>query len=103
LILTRALAVLAAANVVAAFALATLMPPMMSLEQLVRMAGDGPLIAVQDFVVGRLSPWLWQHTALPLLTRPDWLLPACFGIVFAGGAMTLFSVKGAPRSHRRRS
>ena len=101
--LTRILAVLAAANMVVAFALAALMPTMMTLGQLIGEIGNGAPQAVRDFFVEGLSPWVWLNIAMPLLLRPGWLLPACVGIVFAGGAMTLSSMKDVPRSHRRRS
>ena len=101
--LTRVLAVLAAANMVAAFALATLLPPMLPLAQLVSLT-DGSLLGdAHDFVLVHLPAWVWPRLALPLLLRPCWLPPTCLGIVLAGGAMTLASRKGVPRSHRRRS
>lgn len=101
--LTRFLAVLAAANMVAAFALATLLPPMLPLAQLISMADGNLLTATHAFVSLHLSAWVWMHLLLPVLLRPCWLLPTCLGIVLAGGAMTLASRKGVPRSHRRRS
>lgn len=103
MILIRAMAVLAAANMVAAFALATLLPPMLTLGQFIGMLSSGAPQAVRDFFVERLSPWAWLNVAMPVLLRPCWLLPACAGILFAGGAMTLSSLKSVPRSHRRRS
>ncbi len=101
--LTRILAVLAAANMVAAFALATLLSPMLSLAHLISMMDGNVLVAVHDYVVKSVSPWVWNELLLPVLLRPSWLLPICLGIVLAGCAMTAASRKTLPRSHRRRS
>jgi hypothetical protein len=100
---TRALAVLAAANLVAAFALATLLQPMLPLGQLITMTNAHALYVAKDFLLAHTSQWIWFHLFLPVLLRPCWLLPASAGIVLAGGATTLASRKGVPRSHRRRS
>jgi hypothetical protein len=40
---------------------------------------------------------------LPLLLRPAWVLPVALGVLCAGGATTLATRPGVPRSHRRRS
>lgn len=103
MIATRLLAVLSAACIVAAFALATLLPPMLSLSQLAGMYDGRMLNGVHDFVTAHLSGWIWTNLALPVLTRPSWLPLASVGIVFAGAAMTVASRTGVPRSHRRRS
>jgi uncharacterized protein (DUF2062 family) len=103
LIAARALAVLAAANFVAAFALATLFPPLTTLFELVVRFDGSARYAMQDLVVGHSSVWVWNTLALPLLQRPCWLGPVCIGVLCAGGATTLASRTGVPRSHRRRS
>ncbi len=103
MIAARALAVLAAANFVAAFALATLLPPLTTLAQLAVRLDQHALLALQDVLIGHGSPWLWNNLALPLLLRPCWLAPVCVGVLCAGGATTLASRTGVPRSHRRRS
>lgn len=99
----RALAVLAAANLVAAFALATLFPPLTTLAQLVARIDSHALFALQDFLVAHASLWAWNNLALPLLLRPCWLASVSIGILCAGGAATIASRSGVPRSHRRRS
>jgi hypothetical protein len=99
----RVLAVLAAACLVAAFALATLLPPVLTLAQLIAMFDARMLYQAHEFVVANNLGWLWGHAMMPLLLRPCWLLPTSLGLLFAGGAMTLGSRKGVPRSHRRRS
>ena len=101
--LTRVLAVLAAANMVVAFAMATLLPPTLTLAQLISMTDANVLLSVHEYVVTHLWGWLWSDLLLPVLLRPSWLLPASLGIVFAGCAMTVASRKGVSRSHRRRS
>ncbi len=99
----RILAVLAAASLVAAFALAALLPPALTLAQLIAMFDAELLYWLHEFVVRHGAGWLWAHALMPLLLRPCWLLPTSIGLIFAGGAMTLNSRKSVPRSHRRRS
>ncbi|MDA8247967.1 MAG: hypothetical protein M0Z28_02220 [Rhodospirillales bacterium] len=100
---SRVLAVLAAICLVVAFALATLLPPPLTLAQLVAMFDARMLYESHQFVVAHGMGWLWSNLLMPLLLRPCWLLPIGLGLVFAGGALTLGSRKGVPRSHRRRS
>ncbi len=100
---SRALAVLAAATLVAAFALATLLQPMLTLAGLIIMGDAHILYAAREFILAHLPGWVWTDLAMPLLLRPCWLLPASLGIVFAGGAMSLAFRNGVPRSHRKRS
>ena len=103
MIASRVLAVLAAISLVAAFALATLLPPQLTLAQVIALFDARLLYDSHEFVLAHGSDWLWTHMAMPLLLRPCWLLPTSLGLVFAGGAMTLASRKGVTRSHRRRS
>ena len=99
----RALAVLAAANFVVAFALATLLPPLTTLAQLVARGDPQLLYAARDFLMAHDAPWAWTSLVLPLLLRPCWLLSVCIGVVCAGGASTLASRASVARSHGRRS
>lgn len=101
--LTRLLAVLAAFDMVVAFAMATLLPPTMSLADLIAMANANWLMEAHEFIVRQASPWIWLHMVLPFLVRPCWLTPTFAGILFAGGAMTLANRSSVSRSHRRRS
>lgn len=103
MILIRVLAVLSAVCMVSAFAIATLVPPMLPLAQLISMADGNILFAAHEYALQNWPVWVWAHLALPLLLRPAWLVPASLGIVLAGSATTLASRKSAPRSHRRRS
>ncbi len=101
--LARVLSVLAAISLVAAFALATLLPPPMTLAQSVAMFDARLLYDAHEFAVAHGGGWAWGHIMMPLLLRPVWLVPISLGLLLAGGAMTANSRKGVPRSHRRRS
>ena len=101
--LARILAVLAAVCLVAAFGLATLLPPMTTLAEVLAGLDHPFLVWLQSAVQGHGSDWVWSNLFVPVLGRPDWLLLACLGVVFAGAALTLSSRKGVTRSHRRRS
>ncbi len=103
MIAARVFAVLAAASLVAAFALASLLPPGLTLAQFIAMFDAELLYGMHEFVVDNGAGWVWAHMLMPVLLRPCWLLPTSLGLLFAGGAMTLNSRKGVPRSHRRRS
>jgi hypothetical protein len=99
----RFFAVIAAMCIVGAAAIATVMPAMLSLGQIVAMTDHGALVSLQDYLRSHVSDWAWQHLALPILQRPAWLLPVCFGVIAAGIAVTLNSRPGAPHSRRKRS
>ena len=103
MIAARALAVLAAASFVAAFALATLFPPLSTLAQLIAQEDARAIAGLHEWLVAHLGLWAWDDVAVPLLMRPCWLVPVCVGVLSAGGATTLASRTGVPRSHRRRS
>ena len=101
MITTRIFSVLAAILLVAAFTLATVLPPDLALAGAVSMLDGDLLVRVQELAKDQLPPWVWPHLALPLLLRPVWLVPATLGIVFAGCAATLASAGTASRSRRR--
>jgi hypothetical protein len=98
--LARILAVLSALLLVAAFALAVLLPPELWLGQAISMVDHDWLVNLQDAVRG-VSEWSWQWLVLPLLMRPAWLLPAGTGLICAGAAVTLSSRRGPLRTRRR--
>ena len=98
-VLARVLAVLAAVALVGAFALATMLPPMTSLAELVGMVDNRTLIALPQMVRGNAGEWAWRWLVLPLLMRPVWLLPTACGVVLGGLAITLHG-PGAPKSPR---
>ena len=95
---TRVFAVLAAVLFVIAFALAALMPDGVNLAQgIARLNHDWLL-----WLPAHASGWIWTWIEKPILVRPIWLLPAAFGVVCGGAALTLNS--GPPsRTRRRRS
>jgi hypothetical protein len=103
LIASRILAIVAALLLVGAFAMATLLPPSLPLGQLLASVDHSALVAVQDFTRARMSEWMWQEVAVPVLLRPCWLIPVSLGLIAGGLALTLSSRHGAQRSHRRRS
>ena len=93
LLACRALITLAAGCFVAAFTIAALAPPGLSLgEALQRLAGH-PLSWPDLIGAPRIgSPWAgfgWRSMVLPFLLRPAWLLPVMLGFVSAGVAITL--------------
>ncbi len=99
-ILPRGLSILAAVCFVGAASLAILYPPFMSLNRLLfRISHEMPA-SVQEMVRGTFGEDVWRWMAVPLLTRPCWLLPLSAAIVFAGLAFTFRSrsgVSGQPR------
>ncbi len=88
LLACRALITLAAGCFVAAFTIAALAPPGLSLgDALQRVVGHS--LSWLDRVS---PPWIdfgWQEMVLPFLLRPAWLLPVMLGFVSAGVAITL--------------
>lgn len=101
MIATRILAVLAAILLVGAFTLATLLPPDLPLSSALSMLEPGLPGRIQAWVQAQLPGWVWLHLAVPLLTRPVWLVPAALGVVAAGASATLASSGTASRSRRR--
>jgi hypothetical protein len=94
----RIFAVLAAALLVAAFALAALAPDDLNLADGLALLNHDWLVWIPKHTVY----WLWEWIERPLLVRPVWLLPAAFGLICGGAALTLNS-RPPSRSHRRRS
>ena len=99
MIASRLFTVLAAASLVGAFALATIIPPLMPLGEVLLEADRHVLVALQAFVTVHLSAGAWTGVAVPWLERPAWLLPAMVGIVFAGLAL---STRPRRAGHKRR-
>lgn len=98
----RVLWVLAAMSFVASFALALMLPPMLPLAGLIARLDHGALVKLQNFVTGTFSDWVWTVLVMPLLTRPDWLVPLALGVVFAGMALSVASRAAETRPDRRR-
>ena len=98
MVASRIFAVLAAALLVSAFALAALAPDDLDLAQGLALMDHDWLVWLPQHT----PDWMWEWVEKPLLIRPVWLLPAAFGIVCGGAALTLSS-RPPSRSHRRRS
>ncbi|MBV9786083.1 MAG: hypothetical protein JO264_19955 [Acidisphaera sp.] len=97
----RALAVLAAVLLVGAFALATVLPPDLSLGQALSMLDRTLVGRLQALERAYLPGWVWTQITVSLLIRPAWLMPACLGVICGGAAATLASGGGTQRSRRR--
>lgn len=98
----RVLAIAAAVCFVVSFALALLLPPTLSLAGMIARADHPMLVRIQNVVRGTFGDWVWVNVAVPVLARPDWLIPLTLGIVCAGAAATLASRRAAPHSRHRR-
>jgi hypothetical protein len=88
---------------VAAFALATILPPDLALREGLALLDRGLPARLQVGATTHMPAWVWNVLVLPLLLRPVWLVPAGLGVVCAGAAVTCASAGGAQRSRRRRS
>lgn len=96
--IARSFAVLAAVFLVGSVALAALLPLGTNLAQTLL---DMSATSLDQFRA--VTPvWIWEWLCLPLLVRPVWLLPACFGLVTAGVAAS-FNLGQASSSRRKRS
>ena len=84
----RVLMVIAAAMLVAGFAIATFVPPDLPLGQFLLQQDHGSLARLRTAVAG-LPHFVWPALVMPLLLRPVWLLPLMVGIVALGGAISL--------------
>jgi hypothetical protein len=99
----RVLAVLAAVFLVAAFALANLLPIALPFSELMSMIDHPTLLALQDAVRDHISEWVWRALFLPVLMRPCWLLPLVLGVVLGGASLTVASRRRGSRSPRWRN
>jgi hypothetical protein len=97
----RVLSVLSAAALVLAFSLAVTMPPSATLSQLIARWSPAGLAGLEDFVVRNLPDWAWRTMAVPLLSRPCWLLPLDCALVFGGIAATIALRRAQPAERRR--
>ncbi len=103
MILARILAVISAMCMVAAFALATMLPADMPLSQAISLVNHGWLVSFQDAMLKGVSQWVWANLVVPVLLRPVWILPITLAMVTAGIAVTLSNLRGPANSRRRRS
>jgi hypothetical protein len=103
MMLAKTLAVLSALLLVGSVALGTLGPQDMSLGEALTAADHVRVLAVETWVRGHLSAWVWEHPTIAVLARPIWMVPAAIGLLLAGAAMTAATSRKAPTSRRRRS
>jgi hypothetical protein len=99
----RVFAVLAAALLVTAVALGSMLPPDEPLSQVFAELDGTLLPALQSFELRHLGGWMWQDVTVPLLVRPSWLMPLALGILCVGAVTTLNWLKTPSRPRRRRS
>jgi hypothetical protein len=102
-IAARILAVISAMCFVLAFTLALMLAPDTTLGEAFAILHLDWVAAVADVAHKSFSEWVWLNLALPVLTRPVWLLPIGLALVAAGAAVTLANRSSAAASHRRRS
>lgn len=102
-ILSRGLLILAAMCFVGAASLAILYPPYMSLNRLLFRINHELPAGVQEMVRGTFGEDVWRWGAVPILTRPAWLLPLSAAIVLAGLAFTFRSRSGTQGQPRLRN
>ncbi len=83
------LAALGAFFLVLAFALAVLEPPFQSLGDLLAVL-DPTLVAVLNAPPGPgMAGLVWERVVIPVLLRPDWLVPTMLGLICVGLAAQL--------------
>ena len=98
MIASRIFATVAALFLVAAIAIAALMPFGMTLGQgLMAMDGTWPA-----WLQKQSPAWGWTWLELPFLLRPLWLIPAGLGLICGGAAASLNFGRASP-SRRKRS
>ena len=95
------LSVLAASALVLAFTLALMMPPAATLAQLITRWNPGGVAGLEEFMGRNLPDWMWNLAMAPMLTRPCWLLPVDFALVFGGIAATIAIRRARPAERRR--
>ena len=99
----RAFAVIAAVCLVGGIAIAMLLPVDAPLAQLIYAVDGDALDWVESGLRHALPAWVWTWIIMPLLIRPDWLLPISAGIVSAGLSVSLTRRSEAEAARRRRS
>ncbi|WP_048862749.1 hypothetical protein [Acidisphaera rubrifaciens] len=99
----RAFAVIAAVCLVGGIAIAMLLPVDAPLAQLIYAIDGDALDWVESGLRHALPAWAWTWIIMPLLIRPDWLLPISAGIVAAGLSVSLTRRPKTETARRRRS
>ncbi len=97
----RVLSVLSASCLVLAFALAVTMPKGATLAQLIFRWRPTGVAGLEAFAGRNLPDWAWDTVALPVLSRPCWLMPVEAALVF-GGIATTIALRRMRTAERRR-
>lgn len=99
MIVSRIFAVISAALLVGSVALALLGPPNLPLAHGLFMLDHDALTRLQG-LQQHMPAWLWTWLMAPVLSRPDWLLPAALGLICAGVSATFAARPAAPHKKR---
>ena len=92
---------LAASALVLAFGLAVTVPPTDTLGQLILRWSPAGVAGLEGFILRNLPDWAWRTMAVPVLTRPCWLLPLDLALVFGGIAATIALRRTRPAERGR--
>ena len=85
-LLVKTSAALGAFFLVLSFALAALMSPFQTLAELLLIWKPEALAWFNRPVSAGAGAWFWNNVAVPVLLRPDWMLPTMIGLIFVGVA-----------------
>ncbi len=89
IIVGKATAATGAFFLVLSFAMALLLPPFQTLGELLVLLKPELMSWIDQPPVRGLGGMFWKTIELPLLLRPDWLLPSMIGVVLVGIAAQL--------------
>ncbi len=100
--IARVFTVLAAIFLVGAVALATMLPPDMTLHEAMHAIDAARADDWQHTLAHALGKTIWDWVIAPLLLRPVWMVPLSLGLICVGGALTA-SFHAPPKTKHRRS
>jgi hypothetical protein len=101
-LIARVFTVLAAVFLVGAVALATMLPPDMTLHEAIHTIDATRADSFQHALASTFGKTIWAWVIAPLLLRPVWMMPLSLGLICVGGALTA-SFHAPPRTKHRRS
>ena len=101
-LIARVFTVLAAVFLVGAVALATMLPPDMTLHEAMHAIDAIRADDFQHTLATTLGKTVWDWVIAPLLLRPVWMMPLSLGLICVGGALTA-SFHAPPRTKHRQS
>jgi hypothetical protein len=101
-LIARVFTVLAAVFLVGAVALATMLPPDMTLHEAMHAIDAIRADDFQHTLAATLGKTMWDWVIAPLLLRPVWMMPLSLGLICVGGALTA-SFHAPPRTKHRQS